>query len=372
VADSGISVALLFIFSQGWKTAGYRRQLPMNHPNGCKLSICVATYNRAAFLRQTLNSIVSQLTDECEVVVSDNASTDETALTVESFLNQSAKIRYIRQIKNHGVDRNYDFAVEAAVGEFCWLMADDDFVKPGAIARVLSELSPMRSFIFVNVEFRNFDMSRLLQRRMLHISEDRVYKPDEADRLLVDLDIGAWYIGSYIFRRSVWLERDRARYYDTLFVYYPVVFQKELPSDALLIAEPLVSYRMGNSHTYWSRGAEIMFELWPSLVAAMPVNSAAKDKVKSSRPWSSLSWLFLLRGWGLYSLHEYTKWIRPRLGDGSRSFLQYVVAILPGWWVNSVLRCYYHFRHDRGRELHWLSHSPHNVRRLIRLKANVS
>ena len=51
------------------------KRLKMKSP---LLSICIATYNRADFIGETLDSIIRQLTDEVEIVVVDGASTDAT------------------------------------------------------------------------------------------------------------------------------------------------------------------------------------------------------------------------------------------------------------------------------------------------------
>lgn len=50
-----------------------------------KLSICIGTFNRSAFIGATLESIVSQATSECEIVVSDNASNDDTWKVVSEY-----------------------------------------------------------------------------------------------------------------------------------------------------------------------------------------------------------------------------------------------------------------------------------------------
>jgi glycosyltransferase involved in cell wall biosynthesis len=50
-----------------------------------KLSICIATHNRGFFLDQTLKSLTNQLTDECEVVIYDSLSTDNTFEVFEKY-----------------------------------------------------------------------------------------------------------------------------------------------------------------------------------------------------------------------------------------------------------------------------------------------
>ena len=102
------------------------------------LSICIATYNRAAYIGVTLDSIISQLTDDVELLVVDGASTDSTEEVLHTYIKKSNRIRYIRLAAKGGVDQDYDKSIEFARGEWCWLFTDDDLLKPGAIAAVKS------------------------------------------------------------------------------------------------------------------------------------------------------------------------------------------------------------------------------------------
>ena len=52
-------------------------------------SIFIPTYNRANLLAETLNSLISQISeDQIEIIISDNNSTDTTKKTVETFIQQ--------------------------------------------------------------------------------------------------------------------------------------------------------------------------------------------------------------------------------------------------------------------------------------------
>jgi glycosyltransferase involved in cell wall biosynthesis len=58
------------------------------------LSICIATYNRADYIGETLDSIIPQLTDNVELLVVDGASTDNTEDVVRTYTDP--RIRYVR------------------------------------------------------------------------------------------------------------------------------------------------------------------------------------------------------------------------------------------------------------------------------------
>ena len=104
------------------------------------LSICIPTYNRSRLLAELLDSIIAQNMPELEVVVSDDASPDDTPAVVEGYRGRIAKLTYVRQPENIGLDRNFLAVVEAATGDYIWLMGDDDRLEPGGAWRLLAAL----------------------------------------------------------------------------------------------------------------------------------------------------------------------------------------------------------------------------------------
>ena len=106
-----------------------------------KLSLCIPTYNRGGFIGETLESIVSQATDDIEIIVSDNASQDDTEAIVRGFQERFPRITYHRFERNMGADKNFLKVVELATGEYCWFMGSDDKVENGGIATVLANLA---------------------------------------------------------------------------------------------------------------------------------------------------------------------------------------------------------------------------------------
>jgi len=106
------------------------------------LTIAIPTYNRAERLARLLDSILVEsksLPWPLEVVVSDNASTDDTPQVVSAYLSRGS-IKYRRNPTNLGFDRNLAAVVGCADGEFVWLMGDDDRVAPGFLPKLGSIL----------------------------------------------------------------------------------------------------------------------------------------------------------------------------------------------------------------------------------------
>jgi glycosyltransferase involved in cell wall biosynthesis len=162
-----------------------------------RLSICIATRNRAQFLGATLENLTASSEPGVEIVILDGASTDETAEVVKRF----PSVRYQRQEVNGGVDRDYAAAVALASGEYCWLMSDDDFVKPHAMKRVLDELATNPGLVVVNAELRTPDMSEVLDPSRLPFTDDRTYTPADHERLFVDTCGFLTFIGGVVIRR---------------------------------------------------------------------------------------------------------------------------------------------------------------------------
>ncbi len=88
-----------------------------------KLSICVATFNRGGFIAETLDSIVTQMHPEVELVVVDGASTDDTFERMSEFGLRYPFVRYFRETSNSGVDQDFDKAVSIRNGRV--RLADD-------------------------------------------------------------------------------------------------------------------------------------------------------------------------------------------------------------------------------------------------------
>ena len=103
------------------------------------LSICIPTRNRADVLNLCLKSIVedSAFSDDIEVVVSDNCSTDNTKETVYSFSEKHQNIKYFMNDTDVGGDRNILLSLERGNGVFLKIHNDYSIFSNGALAFLL-------------------------------------------------------------------------------------------------------------------------------------------------------------------------------------------------------------------------------------------
>jgi glycosyltransferase involved in cell wall biosynthesis len=115
------------------------------------LSICIPTFNRAEYLRNTLNSITGQdrFLESCEVVISDNSSNDNTRAVGEHFADRFDNVRYYCSKENVGAERNFLRLLDYGQGKYLKLQNDKAcFCKNG-----LSELVEHLENIDHNVVF---------------------------------------------------------------------------------------------------------------------------------------------------------------------------------------------------------------------------
>lgn len=107
------------------------------------LSICILTYNRVGTLREALDSILPQVVDrpEIEVVVSDNASTDNTGEVVRGYCERNPRLRYSRNEVNGGFDGNFVACIEKAAGRYTAFFSDDDIAPPDFVERLMADLT---------------------------------------------------------------------------------------------------------------------------------------------------------------------------------------------------------------------------------------
>jgi abequosyltransferase len=313
-----------------------------------RLSICIATLNRESFLKETLDSILGQASDEVEVVIVDGASSDGTEEVVHDLQQRFPCIRYIRRENAMGVDRDFDAAVQHSSGDYCWLLCDDDLLKPGAVAKVLSGTRQGHSLLVVNADVWDAGYSKLLEERRMKIDEDRVYPSSGIEALFADTAGYLTFIGGVVIRRDLWMARERERYFGTEFVHVGVIFQASLPGTALAISAPLISIRYGLAQ-WTERSFDIWMFKWPELVWSFSgLSDDVKTRITRREPWRLLKNLLVYRAMGAYSSRVYHDKVRNRVQGRRQRTVPCLVSVLPGRVLNLLGVAYFSLFHRQA------------------------
>ena len=102
------------------------------------ISVCIATLNGGRFVREQVKSVLPQLSEDDEVVVSDDGSTDDTVEILKSINDKRMKV--CQNEGRHGFIWNFENALKKAKGDVIFLCDQDDIWKPEKVKVVLRAL----------------------------------------------------------------------------------------------------------------------------------------------------------------------------------------------------------------------------------------
>lgn len=133
-------------------------------------------YNGERSLRAALDSVLAQSFADFELVISDNASTDQTESICRAYAARDRRIRYVRQPVNLGAERNFRYVLNEASGEYFMWAAADDVRSPDYLALNLNFLECHPDYVAstspVKFEGRSFDMYKMGDRSL---DDERFY-----------------------------------------------------------------------------------------------------------------------------------------------------------------------------------------------------
>lgn len=127
----------------------------MNQP---LLTIAIPTYNGARTIENMLNLLLPQCTNDVEVIVCDNCSTDNTGAIIMEFTKKYPFIKYVRNDSNIGADGNFLKCMRIASGEYIHLLSDDDILIENSLGRLINFLksNPKMGLVYLStVDFKN-------------------------------------------------------------------------------------------------------------------------------------------------------------------------------------------------------------------------
>ena len=99
--------------------------MPLDSP---KVSVCIPTYNHARFLPETLDSVLKQDFADCEILVIDDCSTDDTKEIIMGYSDRDKRIRVKINTVNIGMVNNWNLCLKEAKGFYIKYLMDDDLL----------------------------------------------------------------------------------------------------------------------------------------------------------------------------------------------------------------------------------------------------
>lgn len=172
------------------------------------LSLCVPTFNRARFLDYLLTQAAATWTFDFsyEIVISDNASTDDTPAVIRKHAEAGLPIVYVRQEVNKGGEINVLSAFRRGRGRYLLYIGDDDLIIPEALAEAVTFLEDNNDVRALYAPWELYDdVEKRTMRQVYTIPSDRLFRPGEEGELFKAL------IAHHIFPECVIYRADAMR-----------------------------------------------------------------------------------------------------------------------------------------------------------------
>lgn len=159
----------------------------------CKISVCMATYNGEQYVKEQIQSILRQIPDDSELIISDDGSTDGTVNEINSI--EDGRITLLNNNEKHGIIGNFSNAINNSSGDFIFLSDQDDVWLDGKVETMMNYL---QSYDLVHCDSAVTDKD-------LNIIYDSIYKKIKSGPGLLKNIIRSTYYGSHMaFRRKIY------------------------------------------------------------------------------------------------------------------------------------------------------------------------
>lgn len=313
------------------------------------LTIAIPTYNRAIYLKELLSSLAVELVGHpsIELLISDNASSDETPTIIQEFQRDGLELRWLRNDANIGPDANFMQCFTEARGKYVWLLGDDDVVVPGAIRKIIALLKSS-DYALVYVSSYSFRENVLAERT--HDRFGRVAQAVPNGTPFIE-QIGAMvgFISAMIANKEKYNLVSRiplSSLVDSNLMHLgwllPIL---EVEGESLIIWEKLLAARAGNS-AGWSISKVFGSNLDDLVRRRLRIRAEIGNALLNStlRHWFPFMIMQMRRGLaGPLLADDVCEMLRPRFGSNWRYWVFIVpVARLPyplarTWYVSTQL-----------------------------------
>lgn len=162
------------------------------------VSICIPNYNNEQFIGEAIQSSIDQTYPNLEIIVVDNASTDNSWKIIQGYA-QHKNVKVYQNEVNLGMVGNFRRTLEHSTGELVTYLCSDDCLGKGAIAENIAILLkyPETSFVFGNVEYSGNRTGRS------NLNFDELMPKGEWAQRSLEKSQNLTFLTGSIFRRSV-------------------------------------------------------------------------------------------------------------------------------------------------------------------------
>ncbi|MBQ0088670.1 MAG: glycosyltransferase family 2 protein [Prevotellaceae bacterium] len=259
------------------------------------LSICIPTWNRARFLRKSLDSFVERFfeieADMVELIVSDNCSDDDTESVVQEYTNKGLPIRYNRNEQNIGADGNFLKCMGISQGKYIFLLGDDDVLVPGSLKLIVDILKS-----------GDFGLVHIHKHKYL---KGGIYRYNDINKFVSQVSYWITFMSANIFLKEAVDKIAHPEYYlKTNLLQVPFYIESSILREENLIVSKSIITPMDNKgnggYNFYKVFLRNYLEIWNSYRLIGNISSRCYQSLKRKLLFGQL----LNNNWTLLVLHK--------------------------------------------------------------------
>jgi len=255
-----------------------------------RVTVCVPTIGRIAFLASTRDSIAAQTFRDFEVLVLDNASPPDARVILEQWAAGDPRVRILRVEERVPMFQNFNRGIRAARGVYVTFCHDDDTVAASFLERQLAFMDAHPRVGFSGSNYDYIDENGAVTERRAPVARTEVWKGPRYIRALIRSGRNPLTMQSVFFRRAALspsgIDEDLSPYYGD----YVVLMRMAESWDVGLVAESLVKVRrhaaQASAGFPFSRGmrmrADVLRAYVDELAARRPTDKALVTELRAS------------------------------------------------------------------------------------------
>lgn len=214
-----------------------------------KLSVAMCTYNGEKYIKEQLESILTQTMVVDQIVIFDDGSNDKTTAIIEQFqVEYLHKISLYKNIANLGSTKNFEKAISVCDGDYIFLSDQDDIWKVNKVERVIQHFlaNPTTEAIFTNGDLINNNNEKISAHTLwdsVFFIENQLEKPINLFKLISskrNMVTGATLCIKKETKEFILPFPDIKKYYHDEWIAIIIASRKKLEN----LTDKLISYRI--------------------------------------------------------------------------------------------------------------------------------
>ncbi len=271
----------------------------MEYDEKISVSIGLPVFNGERFMAPSLDALLCQTHKNCEIIISDNSSTDSTSLICKQYAKRDSRIKYIRQKQNMGVVWNFNFVLNKAKNDFFIWNSADDIKEPEFLKKTLTALLSNKNAVGCMSKLKYYNLPEKNSQDKINSRFRKIWK--KAKTILIKREIRD-ISGSYEKKTRLFLRKTKAE------MIYGVFRTKELQQ--CIVAESFIGHDRAIILSILKHGDlvvvdEVLMKCFEAGLSKTAISHHAKILNNSTIgllfPWNPyINWCFRNLGWRIF------------------------------------------------------------------------